>query len=431
MKIILIIQFILINLLMCQSSSLTLYGIGERSSLHDASAASMGDLKLFSSNSIDFVLYSPSSYCNNKQTNLSMSTVFSTLKTDYIDKLSSNNFSHLSFGFPITNKQYFLLSFNPYMRNKIHIEENSYKFIGANNSNQDIDNDGNDDPLAYKNKYGINGGISEASLSFSTIINQNISLGLKFGKLFGTTEVQDTLDFYSAHFNQDGSLRDPLLLGWPSEISSNTYNYSSSSYMIDMRFKLDDNYLAIYYGQTDNLLVDIYRRNYSPTQSATIIYNEIFDNVSLKGSKEYGVGIKCNVNSFFSYVVELHKFNSFSSSKINQYSLPSLNMKSFHIGGIYRLKDELKGLQVNFININFGLYHKLYKSNNQFNQIPLISDFGLSTGFEIEYLNNNSFSVALQIGKRFTELYEFKNELYYKLILSLKSNNKWFVKERE
>ena len=41
------------------------------------------------------------------------------------------------------------------MRNKIHIEENSYKFIGANNSNQDIDNDGNDDPLAYKNKYGI------------------------------------------------------------------------------------------------------------------------------------------------------------------------------------------------------------------------------------------------------------------------------------
>ena len=160
------------------------------------------------------------------------------------------------------------------------------------------------------------------------------------------------MDFYSAHFNQDGSLRDPLLLGWPSEISSNTYNYSSSSYMIDMRFKLDDNYLAIYYGQTDNLLVDIYRRNYSPTQSATIIYNEIFDNVSLKGSKEYGVGIKCNVNSFFSYVVELHKFNSFSSSKINQYSLPSLNMKSFHIGGIYRLKDELKGLQVNFININ-------------------------------------------------------------------------------
>ena len=77
------------------------------------------------------------------------------------------------------------------------------------------------------------------------------------------------------------------------------------------------------------------------------------------------------------------------------------------------------------------MFHKLYKSNNHLNPIPLISDFGLSTGFEIEYLNNNSFSIAVQIGKRYTELSEFKNELYYKLILSLKSNNNWFIKERK
>jgi len=432
MKKILIIKFILINMMICQSSSLSLYGIGERSVLGDASSASMGDLRLFSSNSIDFTLFSPSSYCNNKQANLSMSSAFNTLKTDDINKLSSNNFTHISFGFPITDKQYFLLGFNPYMRNNLHIEENSYKFIGANNSNQDIDNDGNDDPLAYKNRYGIQGGISEASLSLSTIINENISLGLKFGKLFGTTEVQDTLDFYSAHFNEDGILSDPLLLGWPSEIALNNYNYSASNYMIDMRFKLNNNNLAVYYGQSEKLLVDIYKKKYSPTQSATIIYNEIFDKINLKGSKEYGIGFKCNVNTFFSYVLELHKFNSFSYSSItNQFNLPSLDMKSFHIGGMYRISDDLKDLQINFININFGLFHKLYKSNNHLNPIPLISDFGLSTGFEIEYLNNNSFSIAVQIGKRYTELSEFKNELYYKLILSLKSNNNWFIKERK
>ena len=98
---------------------------------------------------------------------------------------------------------------------------------------------------------------------------------------------------------------------------------------------------------------------------------------------------------------------------------------------MYRIKEEIKKIQDNFININFGLYHKLYDSNNHLNQIPLISDFGLSTGFEIEYLNNNSFAIAFQIGKRFTELSEFENEVYYKLILSLKSNNNWFVKERK
>lgn len=432
MKKILIIKFILINMMICQSSSLSLYGIGERAVLSDATSASMGDLRLFSSNSIDFTLFAPSSYCNNKQANLSMSSVFNTLKTDYINKLSSNNFSHISFGFPITDKQYFLLGFNPYIRNNLNIEENSYKFIGANNSNQDIDDDGNDDPLAYKNKYGIKGGISEASLSLSTIINESISLGLKFGKLFGTTEVQDTLDFYSAHFNGDGILSDPLLLGWPSEITLNNYNYSASNYMIDMRFKLNKNNLAIYYGQSDKLFIDISKKNYSPTQSATIIYSEIFSKINLKGSKEYGIGFKCNVNASFSYAIELHKFNSFAhTSAINQFNLPPLNMKSLHIGGVYRIKEEIKNTQVNFININFGLYHKLYNSNNHLNQIPLISDFGLSTGFEIEYLNNNSFAIAFQIGKRFTELSEFENEVYYKLILSLKSNNNWFVKERK
>ena len=107
MKYFILILSLFTNVLFNQSSSLSLYGLGERIYSYDASSASLGDIRLFSSNNINFTLSSPSTYCNNNQTNLSMTTAFNTLKSKSIDKLSSNNFTHLSFGFPITNKQYF------------------------------------------------------------------------------------------------------------------------------------------------------------------------------------------------------------------------------------------------------------------------------------------------------------------------------------
>ena len=103
-------------------------------------------------------------------------------------------------------------------------------------------------------------------------------------------------------------------------------------------------------------------------------------------------------------------------------------MQWLNCGFIYKI-NQFKNLKLNSINVNFGLYHRLYKSNNSI-QIPLINDFGVSLGFEIEYLNSNSLAIGLQVGKRYTDLLEFDDETYYKLILSLKSNSDWFVKER-
>ena len=76
-KIYLIILFI--NLILAQSSSLSLYGLGERIISYDSNALSLGGLRLFSSNKSDFILSSPSSYYNNYNTSLSMTVSFNTI----------------------------------------------------------------------------------------------------------------------------------------------------------------------------------------------------------------------------------------------------------------------------------------------------------------------------------------------------------------
>ncbi len=64
-----IVYILFFSLLYNQTSSLSLYGLGERINSYDANSIALGDMKLFSSNDIGFVLSSPSSYYRNHYEN--------------------------------------------------------------------------------------------------------------------------------------------------------------------------------------------------------------------------------------------------------------------------------------------------------------------------------------------------------------------------
>ncbi len=218
-----------INLIFTQSSSLSLYGLGERINSYDSNALSLGGSRLFSSNRSDFILSSPSSYYNNYNTSLSMTISFNKInaetKNGIKNKLESNNFNHFSFGFPITKNQYFLLRLNPVFRSFLYMKEQDFTYIGANNSFIDTDGDGLDDPVKHRNSFDISGGISEISSSISSKINSNISMGFKIGKLFGTSSIEDTLSFYKVEFDQYGNeIGDLDLISY--EPRKSKYNYS-------------------------------------------------------------------------------------------------------------------------------------------------------------------------------------------------------------
>ena len=102
-------------------------------------------------------------------------------------------------------------------------------------------------------------------------------------------------------------------------------------------------------------------------------------------------------------------------------------MQSTHYGLFYKDVD-VGNLGVNAINYNIGFYDRIYQPNDY---SPSLSDIGFTFGIGFDYLNNNSFNIAMQMGKRFSEFEEFANEKYYKLTFSIISNNDWFVKERE
>ena len=68
---------------------------------------------------------------------------------------------------------------------------------------------------------------------------------------------------------------------------------------------------------------------------------------------------------------------------------------------------------------NFGLYDKVYELQHNIDNIPELTDLGITLGFGIDYLNKNSYDIAFVFGKRSSEFNEFFNERYFKLTLSL------------
>ena len=404
---------LLFNFILSQTSSLSLYGLGEVITSSDVGGISLGESKLFSNNNM--VLSAPSTYCNNNQTSLSMSMSFNDLSTNYISELKSNNFNHVSFGFPITNNHYFMLSMKPVLRSVMHINESEFTFLGNDVSHIDTDGDGISDPVKYKSSYDFKGGISEISTSISSKITNNLSLGFKIGKLFGTFVRKDTLNFYTVDYDINGSEINSTWFG--GEPRQNKFNYASYTYSLDGRFKfLEDNILAFYYGESNNLDVNVNYDNFEPVLYSINAYNE------------YGLGLKSYIYNSFGYIVEFQNYNAFNGSDIiNVFNKPSLDMQSMHYGLFYKDVD-IGNLGLNAISYNIGFYDRIYQPNDY---SPSFSDIGFTLGIGFDYLNDNSFNIAMQIGERLSEFEEFTNEKYYKLTFSIISNNDWFVKERE
>ena len=411
MKNLIIILFL--NIVFSQTSSLSLYGFGEAITSFDAGGASLGESRLFSNNNI--VLSSPSTYHRNTQTSLSMTMSFNRLSTKYISKLKSNNFNHVSFGFPITNNQYFMFSIKPVLRSIIHMDESEFIYLGQDDSYIDTDGDGISDPIKYRSSYDFKGGMSEISSSVSSKITDNFSLGFKVGKLFGTFVRKDTLNFYTVDFDINGEEINSTWFG--GEPRQNKFNYSSYTYSIDGRLYLSpNNILAFYYGESDRLEVETNYDNFD-----SIIY-------SIDGYNEYGLGLKFHIYDSFGYTVEFQNYNAFNCLDIiDIFNKSSLDMRSMNYGIFYK-DSGIKATNINSINYNLGFYDRIYTPKD--NGLSL-NDLGFTLGIGLEYLNSNSFNITMQYGKRFSEFEEFLNEKYYKLTFSIISNNDWFVKERK
>ena len=308
-----------------------------------------------------------------------------------------------------------MLGIKPVLRSIIHLNESEFTFLGADVSHIDTDGDGISDPVKYRSSYDFKGGMSEISASISSKITDNFSLGFKIGKLFGTFIRKDTLNFYTVDFDINGEEISSTWFG--GEPRQNKFNYSSYTYFIDGRFNLSsNNVLAFYYGESDKLEIDTNYDNFD-----SVIY-------LIDGYNEYGLGLKSYIYDSFGYTIEFQNYNAFDCSDIiNIFNKTSLDIQSTNYGVFYK-DTNIKNMNIHSINYNIGFYDRIYSPNDNSSSL---SDIGFTLGIGLEYLNSNSFNIAMQFGKRFSEFDEFSDEKYYKLTFSIISNNDWFVKERE
>ena len=424
----LIIHIIFITYLFSQTSSLSMYGIGEYIHTFDASSIALGDSKYFNGYDNRINYSSPSSYWKSSFSNLMMS--ISTNVNEFTNKdLVENNFRMFSFTFPIAKDRICAFGMNPIIRSEFAISEIDYTTIGANESPTG-------QALAFNTDYSFHGGISEFFILISSKISDNISFGLRWSKLFGTSENKYYLNLYDM-FTQPDLDGNPS----PSYTFSSTDSfidknkYSSDKYLLEFRFEYDKISTVLSYGRS--ALLDIDHTPYycgglsdSDCENYYNIYSNLISTENYNSTnklKEMGIGLKYIVNNQLGVIFEYNSLDSFNSYEfINIFKSENPNVVSQHLGAYYIFKNDINSI-VNQSILKFGLFNRL----NKFNSIN-IYDRGVTFGYWFNYFDNKNFvDISFKVGSKSTQYNEFKNENYYSVILTISGGEKWFINERD
>ena len=424
----LIIHIIFITYLFSQTSSLSMYGMGEYVHSFDASSIALGDSKYFNGYDNRINYSSPSSYWKSSLSNLMMS--ISTNVNEFASKdLLENNFRMFSFTFPINENRICAFGMNPVVRSEFSISEMNYTTVGANESPTG-------QALAFNTDYSFNGGISEFFILISSKISNNISFGIRWSKLFGTSENKYYLNLYDM-LTQPDLDGDPN----PSYTFSSTDSfidknkYSSDKYLLEFRFEYDKISTVLSYGRST--LLDIDHTPYycgglsdSDCENYYNIYNNLISTEnynSINKLKELGFGLKYIINNQLGMVFEYNSLDTFNSYEfVNIFKSENPNVESHHLGVYYIFNNDINAI-INQSILKFGLFNRL----NKFNSMD-IYDRGLTFGYGFNYFDNKNFvDISFKFGSKTTQYSEFENERYYSVILTISGGEKWFINERK
>jgi len=414
----------------CQSSGLSLYGVGGRIDVVDPISIGLGNSNYFSGNSKNINNDSPSSVWRSALTRLS---IHSGVDYSNISDLS-NQYRHgltsFSIYFPVGNKKVFGFGLQPIFRiNDMRIVDETYSFIGSDNSLTK-------NPIAYKNNYSINGGISQLFLVYSSKLNSNFSYGIKYSLLFGNQVISDQL--YTYDVVVDTSISTSLLID---EIVNDTTSLfflanNSSLTEIDRYKKFNGSSISFEgrYGYHNHEFVFstlVHNKNKIKITTEQNINNFISSTISQITSgnftSNFGFGYKNKMSNNRGIVFESHHKSPFNiPQSVSIFNVLPPKESSYHLGFFYRHLNPKIGFWNSFI-YRLGYYYKskLFSDNNSF------SDFGFTLGFGIEYINSSqSIDIAFRFGNKESLSFIDRDEKYISLHIGLTTGEKWFMKRR-
>ncbi len=412
-----------------QATGLSIYGVGEKMDNTDPASLAMGNSSFFSGNSKHISNGSPSSLWRSALTRFTIHSGLNYLSTTQFPDQHQQNLTSFSILFPVGNKKVIGLGLKPtYRINKLTVTDEEFQFIGADESITGA-------PIAYKNSYTIDGGISEMFLEYSRKLTPHFSGGIKYSLLFGNQILKDELYTYDVvidtsysggllikEFEDNGdTLYATAVNGVMTEV--NKYRkFSGSSISAEGRYSSEKHELVLNVSINGKTKVETTNQITVGNSTST----NIFENSATNLSSAIGLGFRYKISNNSGITVELHNkspFNIPENAAIFDIMPPAES--SIHFGSYYQFRNSKIGYWNN-LNIRGGAYVK----NLDFTD-GIFRDVGATVGLGIEYLGNTqSVDLALRLGKKESRLLIGEYEEYISFHIGITTGEKWFMKRR-
>ncbi len=399
-----------------QATGFAIYGVGEEIQNTDPASLALGNSSFFSGNSKHISNGSSSSIWRSALTRFTIHSGMNFLTNPQFPEQFQHNLTSFSLFFPVGNKKVFGFGMHPlYRTNKLEITNADYQFIGADASITGS-------PIAFKNNYSVDGGISELFLVYSRKLSTDYSFGVKYSLLFGNQSINDDLYTYDVEVKPNVGTN---LIGEIIENGDTLYllatNVDSASIRKYRQFS--GKILSLEGRYTQPKQEWVLRASFNgnirvKTQTTENISSAIFSNIGLgyqyKFAENLGGIFELNKKYPFNIPENAALFNTMPPGGI-----------SFHIGSYYQIRNPRIGFWNN-LNIRGGLYlEELNFTGDK------VLDYGATLGFGIEYLGNTQIiDLALRAGKKESRILRGDYENYISFHIGITTGEKWFMKRR-
>ena len=416
-----------------QATGLSAYGVGEKIHNSDPASLALGNSSFFSGNSKHISIDSPSSLWRSTLTRFSIHSGFNYLSTAQYPDQYQQNLTSFSILFPVGIKKVFGFGLQPtYRSNKLNITDEDFKFIGADESITGA-------PIAYKNTYAIDGGISELFLLYSQKLTHNISGGIKYSLLFGNQILNDELYTYDVQFDtlSSGGLlinefvdnEDTLyaIANYSGMTEINKYRkFSGSGISAEGRYADEKHEFVINLMLNGKINVETTDQLTMVNSYTTTTTNNTFENSATDLSSNFGLGYRYKILNNSGITVEIHNKSPFNiPENAAIFNIMPPGEKSIHFGSYYQIRNSKIGYWNN-LNIRGGAYAKDLEFTD-----GVFKDVGGTIGFGLEYLGNTqSIDFAFRFGKKDSRLITGEYEEYISFHIGMTTGEKWFMKRR-
>jgi len=411
-----------------QATGFSIYGVGEEIQNSDPASFALGNSSFFSGNSKNISTGSPSSLWRSALTRFTIHSGMNFLTISQFPEQFQHILTSFSLLFPVGNKKVFGFGMHPlYRTNKLELTDENYQFIGADESITGS-------PIAFKNNYFVDGGISELFLNYSRKLSSNYSIGITYSFLFGNQYIDDTLYTYDVQIStiQSGiSLGDVvengdtlyLLATNENQTSIRKYRqFSGKILSLEGRYTQPKQEWVVRVSFNGN--IDVKTINVQSTENTAL--TNYFNNSSRAIISNIGLGYQYKFAENLGAILELHKkypFNIPENAALFN-TMPPGDI-SFHFGNYYQIRNPRIGFWNN-LNLRGGLYLKELNFTGD-----KVLDYGATLGLGIEYLENTqTIDLALRAGKKESRILKGDYENYISFHIGITTGEKWFMKRR-